>query len=149
MKKFVVLLLATLVPAFPPNLPGYEPDQIRDGDRLSKDKSAGATVRADPATIAKLIDDINAAVRTNKERMLSIIVINTDVATATLEREKRETGMTFGDIYVAHSLSLATRKKFSTIIALHKNGQTWAQIAKSHNVSLKGSSELIKEMQKQ
>jgi hypothetical protein len=118
--------------------------------RLKKDKSSGATaVAADPKAIAQLIDDINAAARTNKQRMLSIIVINTDVATATLEQQKKETGLTFGDVYVAHSLALATRKKFSAIVALHKSGQSWAQIAKSHNVTLKGSRELIKEMQKQ
>ncbi|MFL6536632.1 MAG: hypothetical protein ACJ8JD_00425, partial [Chthoniobacterales bacterium] len=86
---------------------------------------------------------------TNKQRMLSIIVINTDVAAGTLEREKKETGLSFGEIYVAHSLSLATRKKFSEIMGLKKSGQSWAQIAKSHNVALKGSSELIKQMQDQ
>ena len=81
--------------------------------------------------------------------MLSIITINTDVAPTTLERQKKETGLTLGDVYVAHSLALATKKKFSAIIALRKSGQNWAQIAKSHNVTLKGSSELIKEMQKE
>jgi photosystem II stability/assembly factor-like uncharacterized protein len=67
---------------------------------------------------------------------------------STLEHEKKETGLSFGDIYVAHSLSLATGKKFSVILGLKKSGQSWAQIAKSHNVTLKGSSELIREMQK-
>jgi hypothetical protein len=151
MRKFVVILLAALVSTFPPRLSGYEPDQMRDGDRVGKNKSSSTNtaVRADPAAIAKLIEDINSAARTNKERMLSIMVINTDVAGSTLERQKKETGMTFGDIYVAHSLALATRKKFEAIVALHKSGQSWAQIAKSHNVALKGSRELIKEMQKQ
>ena len=128
---------------------GRERERL-DDPSWKKNKSAGATaVAADPKAIAKLIDDINAAARTNKQRMLSIITINTDVATSTLERQKAETGMTFGDVYVAHSLALATKKKFSAIVALHKSGQSWAQIAKSHNVTLKGSSELIKEMQKQ
>src|SRR5438270_3741566 len=124
MRKFVVIFLTTFL-------------------------SAAIAVAEDAAAIAKLIDDINAAVRTNKQRMLSIIPINTDVATSTLEQEKARTGLTFGDVYVAHSLALATKKKFSTVVALHKSGQSWAQIAKSHNVTLKGSSELIKEMQKQ
>ena len=57
--------------------------------------------------------------------------------------------LTLGDVYVAHALSLATRKKPDAIFALHKSGKSWAQIAKSHNVSLKGSSELIKEMERQ
>ncbi len=124
MRKFVVIFLATVL-------------------------SAAMAMAEDPAAIAKLIEDINAAVRTNKQRMLTIITINTDVATTTLEQEKARTGLSFGDVYVAHSLSLATKKKFSTIVALKKSGQSWAQIAKSHKVSLKGSSELIKEMQKQ
>jgi hypothetical protein len=111
--------------------------------------SAAIAAAEDAAAIAKLIDDINAAVRTNKQRMLSIITINTDVAATTLEQEKERTGLSFGEVYVAHSLALATRKKFSAIVALKKSGQSWDQIAKSHKVSLKGSSELIREMQKQ
>jgi hypothetical protein len=109
-----------------------------------------ALAAADESTaISKLIDDINAAVRTDKARMLSIITINIDVATTTLEQEKARTGLSFGDIYVAHSLALATKKPFSSMVALKKSGQSWAQIAKSHNVTLKGSRELIKEMHKQ
>jgi hypothetical protein len=124
MRKFVVIFLTTFL-------------------------SVAIAAGEDAAAIAKLIEDINAAVRTNKQRMLSIITINTDVAVSTLEQEKERTGMTFGDVYVAHSLALATKKKFSAIVALHRSGQSWAQIAKSHKVTLKGSSELIKEMQKQ
>ncbi len=99
-------------------------------------------------SIAKLIDDINAAARSNKQRMLSIITINTDVAGSQLEQEKARTGLTFGDVYVAHSLALATKKKFNAIVELHKSGKSWAEIAKSHNVTLKGSSELIEQMKK-
>lgn len=150
MKKFVVILLATLLSALLSCVFAIEPDEMKDGQRLPNEKSRkAATVRADPKAIAKLIDDINAAIRTNKQRMLSIIVINTDIASSTLEREKAENGLTFGDVYVAHSLSLATRKKFSAIVALHKSGKSWADIAKSHGVTLKGSSELIREMQRQ
>jgi glycosyltransferase involved in cell wall biosynthesis len=111
-------------------------------------KSGGKNAH-DSASIGKLIDDINTAVRSNKQRMLSIITINTDVATSQLEREKAETGMTFGDVYVAHSLALATKKKFSAMVALHKAGKSWADIAKSHNVTLRGSSDLIEQMKRQ
>jgi hypothetical protein len=102
----------------------------------------------DSTAIPKLIDDINAAARTDKRRMLSIITINTDVAATILEQEKTRTGLTFGDIYVAHSLALATKKKFDAIVALKKGGQSWAEIARAHKVSLKGSGEL-REMMKQ
>jgi hypothetical protein len=107
-----------------------------------------AAARDDSKAVAKLISDINAAVREDKRRMLSIIVINTNVATTTLEQQKARTGLSFGDLYVAHSLSLATRKKFDSIVALKTGGQSWSQIARAHKVSLKGSTELLKAMMK-
>lgn len=102
----------------------------------------------DNAAINKLIVEINAAAKTNKERMLRIIVINTDVAASTLEEEKGRTGLSYGEIYVAHSLALASGKSFKHIVALKTKGQTWAQIAQTHNVSLKGSTASLKEMLK-
>jgi hypothetical protein len=144
---FVVVTLMYLAAAA--SSIAIEPEELKDTPGSSKHKSSASAVETDPKAIAKLIEDINAAVRTNKQRMLSIITINTDVSATTLEQEKARTGLSFGDVYVAHSLALATKKKFSAIVALKKSGQSWAQIAKSHNVMLKGSSELIKEMQKQ
>ncbi len=96
--------------------------------------------------IAKCIEDIDAAVRVNKQKTLSIIVINTDVATTTLEQEKARTGFTFGEVYVAHSLSMAAHKKFDAIVKLRKSGKTWEQIAREHNVTLKGSRELLRQI---
>lgn len=116
---------------------------------LPKDKSRAAGASADDSkAIAKLIRDINAAVQADKRRMLSIIVINTNVAATTLEEQKARTGLSFGDLYVAHSMSLATRKKFDAIVALKAGGQSWAQIARAHRVSLTGSTELLREMMK-
>jgi hypothetical protein len=153
MKKLVVILLTTLgASAFISGVDGSEQGAKNALERLTDKRTSAAASRIqrnDPAEIARLIDEINGAVRTNKQRMLSIITINTDVAASQLEREKAETGMTFGDIYVAHSLTLATKKKFKTMVALHQSGKSWADIAKLHNVTLKGSRELIKEMQKQ
>jgi PIN domain nuclease of toxin-antitoxin system len=106
--------------------------------------------RADDSTaINKLIADINAAAKTNKARMLRIIVINTDVAASTLEQEKSRTGLSLGDVYVAHSLAMASQKTFNQIVALKTKGQTWAQIAQTHKVSLKGSTAALKEMLKE
>jgi hypothetical protein len=110
--------------------------------------SASATSADDSRAIAKLIRDINAAAQKDKRRILSIIVINTNVAATTLEQQKARTGLSLGDIYVAHALSLATRKKFDSIMALKAGGQSWAQIARAHNVSLKGSTGMLKEMMK-
>jgi PIN domain nuclease of toxin-antitoxin system len=108
-----------------------------------------AIARADDsAGINKLIGDINAAAKANKARMLRIIVINTDVAASTLEREKSRTGLSYGDVYVAHSLALASHKSFDQIVALKTSGQSWAKVAQIHKVSLRGSTAALKEMLK-
>ena len=103
----------------------------------------------DSAAINKLIADINAAAKTNKARMLKIMVINTDVAAATLEQEKSRTGLSLGDVYVAHSLAMASQKSFNQIVALKAKGQSWAAIAQAHKVSLKGSTAALREMLKE
>lgn len=103
----------------------------------------------DSAAINKLITNINAAAKTNKARMLKIMVINTDVAAATLEQEKSRTGLSLGDVYVAHSIAMASKKSFNEIVALKTKGQSWAAIAQSHKVSLKGSTAALREMLKE
>jgi PIN domain nuclease of toxin-antitoxin system len=103
----------------------------------------------DSAAINKLIANINAAAKTNKARMLKIMVINTDVAAATLEQEKSRTGLSLGDVYVAHSIAMASKKSFNEIVALKAKGQSWAAIAQAHKVSLKGSTAALREMLKE
>ena len=144
-----VFVLIVLFSAPPASSIAVERDKT-SGILVGSEKNSPAAVAAgnDSKVIAKLIRDINAAVREDKRRMLSIIVINTNVAATTLEQQKARTGLSFGDLYVAHALSLATRQKFDTIVALKARGQSWAQIAQAHRVSLKGSTALLKEMMK-
>jgi hypothetical protein len=103
----------------------------------------------DSAAINKLIANINAAAKTNKARMMKIMVINTDVAAATLEQEKSLTGLSFGEVYVAHSLAMASKKSFNEIVASKAKGQSWAAIAQALKVSLKGSTAALREMLKE
>jgi hypothetical protein len=145
----VFVLAALVFWALPVSSIAIERERIDNPASWSSGRSpAGAVARDDSKAVAKLIRDINAAVREDKRRMLSIIVINTNVAATTLEQQKARTGLSFGDLYVAHALSLATRKKFDSIVALKTGGQTWSQIARAHKVSLRGSTELLKEMMK-
>ena len=147
----VFILVALLLEAMSASSLAVERDRAFQTDpalaKKGRSRVAG-TVADDSKAIAKLIRDINIAVRDDKRRMLSIIVINTNVAATTLEQQKARTGLSFGDLYVAHALSLATRKKFDTIVALKVGGQSWAEIARAHKVSLKGSTQLLKEMMK-
>ena len=146
----VLLLLITLVLGIlPASSLAAERDRIDNPSNWSAARRpAGGAGRDDSRAVTKLIRDINTAVREDKRRMLSIMVINTNVAATTLEQQKARTGLSFGDLYVAHALSLATRKKFDSIVSLKTSGQSWSQIARAHNVSLKGSTELLKEMMK-
>jgi hypothetical protein len=149
-RAWVFVLVIVLLSTLPASLVAIERDrsfEVLPGWSRNR-PSAAATSADDSKAIAKLIRDINAAVQKDKRRMLSIIVINTNVAATTLEQQKARTGLSFGDLYVAHALSLATRKKFDSIAALKTGGQSWAQIARGHNVSLKGSTALLKEMMK-
>ena len=111
--------------------------------------SAAPVLADDTAAINQLIADINSAANKNKARLLRIMVINTDVAASTLEQEKSRTGFSYGEVYVAHSLAMACHKSFNEIAALKASGQSWAKIAQSHKVSLRGSTALLKEMLKE
>jgi hypothetical protein len=100
----------------------------------------------DAAAIDKLIAEIDGAMKTDKARMVTLIIINTDVARATLEQQKSRTGFSWGEIYVAHSIALASRKSFNEIAALKAKGQSWAQIAKAKKVSLRAAARPLREL---
>jgi PIN domain nuclease of toxin-antitoxin system len=80
---------------------------------------------------------------------MRILIINTDVAASTLEQETARTGLSLGEVYVAHSLAMASRKTFNQIVAAKTSGQSWAKIAATNKVSLKGSTAALKEMLKE
>lgn len=103
----------------------------------------------DTRAINKLIADIDAAAKTNKPRLMRILIINTDVAASTLEQETARTGLSLGEVYVAHSLAMASHKTFNQIVAAKASGQSWAKIAATNKVSLKGSTAALKEMLKE
>ena len=149
MKKASVFILVTLLSALPDSSSAIERDKTSGILVTPRRNSPAARAAADDTkAIDKLIRDINAAARNDKRRMLSIIIINTNVAATTLEQQKARTGLSFGDLYVAHALALATGKKFDAIVALKTGGRSWAEIAQLHGVSLRGSTALLKEMMK-
>lgn len=102
----------------------------------------------DTRAIDKLISDINAAEKTHAKRMLSIVIINTNVAGDILKKQKSRTGLSLGEVYVAHSLALASRKSFDQIVASKASGNSWTKIAQTNKVSLLGSTAALKEMMK-
>ena len=70
--------------------------------------------------------------------MLKSISKSTGVPAATLEKQKAKTGLSYGDIFAAHSIAKASGKSFDQIAALKAKGQSWDKIADANNVSLGG-----------
>jgi hypothetical protein len=92
------------------------------------------------ASIEKTMADINADAQKEggPERVLKSISASTHVPVATLEKEKAKSGMSYGDLFVAHAIAKAAGKSFEEIAALKTKGQTWDQVADANNVSLGG-----------
>jgi hypothetical protein len=92
------------------------------------------------APIDKTIANINADAQKEggPERVLKSISASTHVPVATLEKEKAKSGLSYGDLYMAHSIASASGKSFDQIAALKSKGQTWDKIADENNVSLGG-----------
>lgn len=97
-------------------------------------------VLAQAASINQTIANINADANKEggPERVLKTISASAHVPAATLEKEKAKSGLTYGDLYIAHSIASASGKSFDQIAALKAKGQTWDKIAEDNNVSLGG-----------
>jgi hypothetical protein len=72
------------------------------------------------------------------ERALKSISASTHVPVATLEKEKASSGVSYGELYIAHAIASAAGKSFTEIVKLKKQGKTWDKIADDNNVSLGG-----------
>jgi hypothetical protein len=99
-----------------------------------------ATLQIQAATIKQTVASINADASKpgGPERVVKSISKSTGVPAATLEKQKAKTGLSYGDIFAAHSIAKASGKNFDEIAALKAKGQSWDQIADANNVSLGG-----------
>jgi hypothetical protein len=99
-----------------------------------------AAVGVQAASIEKTMANINADANKpgGPEQVLKSISASTGVPIATLEKQKTKTGMSYGDLFAAHSIAKAAGKKFDEIAALKAKGESWDKIAEANNVSLGG-----------
>lgn len=99
-----------------------------------------ATLQVEAATIKQTIASINADASKpgGPERVVKSIAKSTGVPAATLEKQKAKTGLSYGDVFAAHSIARASGKSFDQIAALKVKGQSWDKIAEDNNVSLGG-----------
>lgn len=91
-------------------------------------------------TIKQTVASINADATKpdGPAKVVQSISKSTGVPAATLEKQKTSTGLTYGDIFAAHSIAKASGKNFAEIAALKKKGQTWDQIAEANGVDIGG-----------
>ena len=106
--------------------------------------ATGAVVAA--PTIKQTIASINAEASEPEgaAKVVKSISKSTGVPAATLESQKASTGLTYGDIFAAHSIAKASGKTFDQIASLKVKGQTWDRIAEDNNVSLGGQKKVVK-----
>jgi hypothetical protein len=92
------------------------------------------------ASLSKTVAQINAdaAKEGGPAKVLESMAKSTGVSAATLEKQKSKTGLSYGDIFAAHSIAKASGKSFDEIVALKKKGQTWDQIAEANGVETGG-----------
>jgi hypothetical protein len=92
------------------------------------------------ASIQQTMANINADANKpgGPEQVLKSISASTGVPVATLEKQKAKTGMSYGDLFAAHSIAKAAGKRFEEIAAQKAKGESWDKIAEANNVSLGG-----------
>ena len=69
-------------------------------------------------------------------RVLEGISKDTGVPVKTLTEQREKTKLGFGGLFIANALAKETGKTFDQIVALHKDGKGWGQIANENNVKL-------------
>jgi hypothetical protein len=67
---------------------------------------------------------------------LARISDETGVPIATLQAQRASTGLGWGELEKAHLLANSSGKSFDEIVALHKGGEGWGQIAHDNGLNL-------------
>jgi hypothetical protein len=98
------------------------------------------------ASLSKTVANINADAQKpgGPEAVLKSISASTNVPVATLEKEKARSGLSYGDLFAAHSIAKASGKSFDQIAALKAKGEPWDKIAEENNVSVGGKKDAKK-----
>lgn len=86
--------------------------------------------------IANLIIDLNNAAKKNEIKAFKTIARKTNVPVSILVEQRKKTGLSPGELYVAHSIAAAAKMKFEHIVSLSNKGQGWVQIAQQYKVRL-------------
>lgn len=99
-----------------------------------------AALRAQAESISQTIARLNAdaAKPGGPDAVLKSISASTHVPAATLAKEKTKSNLSYGELYIAHAIAIASGKTFDAIMAFKAKGGSWDKIAEENNVSLGG-----------
>ena len=98
-------------------------------------------MRLSAASLTQTVASINSDAQKagGPAKVLQSVSKSTGVPVATLEKQKTTTGLTYGDIFAAHTVAKASGKTFDEIVALRKKGDSWDKISTDTGVAPSGS----------
>lgn len=92
-----------------------------DNSDLSKTVAAMDAADKSPAARSEAVDCVAKQMKVPREK---------------LERQRAETGLGTGGLFIANTLATETGKPFEEIVAAHQSGKGWGLIAKENGVKL-------------
>ena len=101
-------------------------------------------LRASAASLTQTVAQINSDAQKagGPAKVLESMSKSTGVSVATLEKEKTRTGLSYGDIFAAHTIAKISGKTFDEIAALKKSGEPWDKIASDNGVETGGKKKM-------
>jgi hypothetical protein len=100
---------------------------------------AATAFRLQAASLMQTVASINSDAAKDPAKAAKSVSASTKVPVATLEKEKAShAGLTYGDLFAAHSIAKASGKSFDEVAGMRAKGQSWDKIADSLGVSLGG-----------
>lgn len=103
-----------------------------DKDRRDMEKRV---VRA-KQDLDKKVAALNAAAKHGDDVVFTRISAETGVSVETLRKQKAESGLGFGELFIATEISKASGKNFSDVVAEFRAGTGWGEIAARNDLKL-------------
>jgi hypothetical protein len=108
-------------------------------DRPASKSSAATSAAVNNPALGKAVAELDAQSTTVVEgwALIAAAVANqTGVPVRTLRAQQAATKLTYGELLVANSLTSGTGKSFDEVVAIHRRGKSWSQMAKDFQISV-------------
>ena len=100
--------------------------------------AAAAWAAEDAATLNQHITAINRTARTPEGRQVVAQRLSRDlgISTQTLQTQREQTGLGWGEILIANRISQQTGLTFNRVVSEFRGGKCWGEIARRHDLNL-------------